>query len=152
MPKRAHKGQRGFVFDLSAACIAAVRCDRPLGPLFVSLCRGRRKTTSEGVRVDDEGRADFATPLAGMMVTLWKDKKKPMFDAKDYKFKLHEASDGQVSTVGSVVVDLAQFLRVETTSSPTLQLVMDKGYFRYNLVLIVLLPWILEKRMGCFLR
>ena len=148
MPKRAHKGQRGFVFDLSAACIAAVRCDRPLGPLFVSLCRGRRKTTSEGVRVDDEGRADFATPLAGMMVTLWKDKKKPMFDAKDYKFKLHEASDGQVSTVGSVVVDLAQFLRVETTSSPTLQLVMETRGGVEEAALMVDLTWSLHKEGG----
>lgn len=42
----AHKGQRGFVFEMSARILAMAQADRPLGPLFVCFCRGTDSTES----------------------------------------------------------------------------------------------------------
>ena len=61
-----------------------------------------------------------------MMITLYKDKKQTSFESKEYKFKLREATpEGFVRTVAVVTVDMAQYLSVEATSCPTLQLMMD---------------------------
>lgn len=60
------------------------------------------------------------------MVTLYKDKKKTSFESKEYKFKLREATpDGLVRTIAATTIDMAQYLNVEETSCPTLQLMMD---------------------------
>ena len=61
-----------------------------------------------------------------MMITLYKDKKKTSFESKEYKFKLREATpDGLVRTIAATTIDMAQYLNVEETSCPTLQLMMD---------------------------
>jgi hypothetical protein len=92
---------------------------------FFLIGAGRRQTISEGAHADGDGRVEFVEPLDGMMVTLYKDKKKTSFESKEYKFKLREATpDGLVRTVAVATVDMAQYLNVEETSCPTLQLMM----------------------------
>lgn len=121
-----HKGQRGFVFEVSASCLAMAQADRQLGPLFVCFSRGRRQKISEGSQPDADGRAEFLEPLEGMMITLYKDKKQTSFESKEYKFKLREVGpDGLIRTVAVVALDMAQHLSVQETSCPTLQLMMD---------------------------
>ena len=123
--------------------------------MFVSMCRGRRKTVSEGAcrrcrllagyavladacmaeaRVvpcsgatpDDDGNVDFEDSLEGMMVTLYKDKKATSFDEKVYKFKLQEAVGGKANTIGVAEVNMADHLNVANTSTDEpLQLMLD---------------------------
>lgn len=71
----------------------------------------------------------------------YKDKKQTAFESKEYKFKLREATpDGMVRTIAVVTVDMAEYLSVEETSCPTLQLMMETDGVD-NAALMVDLSW-----------